>query len=71
MTDTPASVLRESTSQLVRVCPIEGTWQEGGCGWDECNGKRHRFRRTTICATCSQCYLTKKEFDSHECFDAY
>ena len=69
----PDDALRAAESRMVRFCPVEGTWQDDDdfCGWDECESRKHRKRRASICSKCSQAYTKKKEFDGHECYSAY
>lgn len=70
---------RQAVSLLRRWCPIAKTHQEASdpdCGWSDGvvighDTHRLRLRRMTVCNICQQGYFTMKEFDDHECFDAY
>jgi len=66
---------RTAESRLIRMCPEGGVYVDADeieCPCDHDNGKtyRHRVTRSLVCSKCSQAYRNRKEFDSHECYDA-
>lgn len=86
MTDTPevrtakSELRRWCDHQKVHFDPEnQGFCEACYCGCDECDSKgtgrvhNTRLRRMLVCSVpdCAQAYFTRKDFDSHECGDAY
>lgn len=66
---------RHAVKQLRRWCPRAMTHQRADdpvCGWDH-GGATHRLRLRTmlVCDRCGQGYFTMRDFDRHDCGDAY